>query len=176
MIGGYHPQTGSIAKRALNALSLLEPGTELSSSALLEAIGQPSDWVGIHACMEDAVTAGLVKKRTAGRLSFWSVPLAVVKPEAVVSASDVSGQQVAATTKAPPVKRKAAAAPQQKVELAAPRLVQTEDLVFMSESGFDCALSKSGRLSIMADGASIHLSLDYTQQLFQYLDRMREAA
>ena len=165
----YFPQTGSIAKRALLALQQLEFGTELSSAALLEAIGQPTDWAGIHACMEDAVTAGLVKKRTAGRLSYWSIPVDSVSKDLGPVVVDVAKIGAASFTAPAPASRPAA--PKKSKPVQAP---QPEDLAFMSESGFDCALSKSGRLSITVDGSTLILNLEYTQQLFQYLDRMRE--
>lgn len=171
MSANYFPQTGSIAKRALLALQLLEIGTELSSPALLEAIGQPTDWSGINACMEDSVAAGLVKKRTAGRQAFWSIPVDVAVNNDVATGVDVS--KIAASTISAPAR---AAAPVASVpkKSKVPQSMQPEDLAFMSESGFDCALSKSGRLSITVDGSTLVLNLDYTQQLFQYLDRMRE--
>ena len=170
MSANYFPQTGSIAKRALIALQLLEIGTELSSAALLESIGQPTDWAGIHACMEDAVSAGLVKKRTAGRQAFWSIPVDVVSKD-IGPVVDVS--QIAASAMTAPTPVRTVAVPKKS---KAAQHMPPEDLAFMSESGFDCALSKSGRLSITVDGSTLILNLEYTQQLFQYLDRMREVA
>lgn len=163
----YAPLVGTVAHRALQVLQGLPPGTELSSTRLLEELGQPSNWTGLVACLEACVTGGLIVKRLEGRQAFWKLP-SVASPY-VVSAKAEQGD--------PKAKRYVAARERFKTEPQpvkdASQPVSLDVAVLDSSSEFDCALSKSGRLSLSQGLKSMVLSPEDTKDLLSYLDRLR---
>ena len=162
----YAPLVGTVAHRALQVLQGLPPGTELSSTRLLEELGQPSNWTGLVACLEACVIGGLIVKRLEGRPAFWKLP-SVASPYVVSpiqkhepEAPSVREARPKASQKSQPIKDES-------------QPVSLDVAVLDSSSEFDCALSKSGRLSLSQGLKSMVLSPEDTKDLLSYLDRLR---
>lgn len=75
----FMARPGTLAFRAIGYLETLPPGTELSSSALAEALG--ADGAALTACLGPAHEHGLIDKRKRGghvrSPVFWSLPAGV---------------------------------------------------------------------------------------------------
>jgi hypothetical protein len=78
----YSPQPGTIPARVIDCLKRLPAGEEMSTGALLDALGQPTSF-GLQPCMQAARKAGLVqaRKRPGSRLLYWSLGAGDAEPE-----------------------------------------------------------------------------------------------
>lgn len=184
----YTPQPGTVAARAVNALSLLAEGQELTTPVLLEAIGQPADWQGLTSCLGPAVEARLITKRMEGRKAFWgrgpacdalTLPAqpALEDHTAIDDLEPDSRPRVATAAetvlrkarnprlpKAPTCTESQTAAPAPEPEAAA-----------SMEHDSDCefAITSAGRLLIEAGDSRIALSKAQADQLIAYLRAQR---
>jgi len=78
----YSPQPGTIPDRVIACLKRLPAGEEMSTGALLDALGQPTSF-GLQPCMQAARKAGVVqaRKRPGSRLLYWSLGAGDAEPE-----------------------------------------------------------------------------------------------
>lgn len=182
----YTPQPGTVAARAVNALSLLAEGQELTTPVLLEAIGQPADWQGLTSCLGPAVEAQLITKRMEGRKAFWGrgpacdaltlpVQPALEDHTAIDDLEPNSRPRVA--TGAERVLRK----PVVTASLPEPTTCTESQTAALApvpvEHGSDCefAITSAGRLLIEAGDSRIALSKAQADELIAYLRAQRAA-
>lgn len=156
MSATYIPQPGTIPFRAIEALKLMEVGSEVPTAVMLELLGHPKDWAGLTTCLSPAVEAGLISRRMEGRRIYWSlgdgVPLNAWgdEPAAAEQApSDGHAAEFVAGDQVPPAEDAA------------------EDL------GCEFAFTSTGRLLIDCEGKSVALSKHQADYLMAYLDQAR---
>lgn len=185
---GYTPQPGTVAARAVNALSLLAEGQELSAPVLLEAIGQPADWQGLNACLAPAVEAGLIGRRLEGRRAFWSrgpacdtltLPVqpaledhtAIDDPEPSSRPRVATAAETALRKAGTPRLPKASTCTESQTAAPAPEY----EAAAATEHDSDCefAITSAGRLLIEAGASRIALSKAQADQLIAYLRAQR---
>jgi hypothetical protein len=167
MTNTYTPQPGTIPAKVIQALSLLEPGTELTSTVLLEAIGQPPGYEGFSTAMILAVDHGLVHKRVEGRRALWSLPGGRAIVAEVLAPSEQAAQ--------PAKPSKVRPAPEVVTLPAAPTCTISQTADPAPTSNFACALFSDGRLVIEQGPRTTVLSEDETRALVGYLERMAVA-
>jgi len=196
----YTPQPGTIAARALEAINQIQPGQEVTSTVLLEAIGQPSDWQGLNNCLMPAVEAGLINRRLEGRRSWWSrgtgtpsprtqdEPLQVLaeqgkkrvnaaKPERLEDHTAIDDPEPSSrprvATAAETALRKTAST--NLPETSTCTESQTRPAAPEAEPDDDCefAITSAGRLLINAGDQRIALSKAQADQLMAYLAKQR---
>lgn len=164
----YIPQPGTIPARVLAHLKDLPPRTELMSSVLLDAIGQPPEFEGFTSCMRACVDAGLIIKRLEGRRAFWRLPTA---PEDLIKAQPPLGnieQQVTlqdhtAIDDAEPDNRpRASKTPTRKVAKAQAERQAEPD-------AFACGLFSDGRLVLEMPERTVLLKPEWTSKLMAFL-------
>jgi hypothetical protein len=167
MTNTYTPQPGTIPAKVIQALSLLEPGTELTSTVLLEAIGQPPGYEGFSTAMILAVDHGLVHKRVEGRRAFWSLPCGQAIRVEVPAPSEPAA--------APAKPSKARPAPEVATLPEVPTCTVSQTVDPVPTGSFACALFSDGRLVIEQGPRTTVLSEDETRALVGYLERMAVA-
>ncbi len=193
----YTSQPGTVAARALEAINQIQPGQEVTSAVLLEAIGQPADWQGLNNCLMPAVEAGLITRRLEGRRSWWSrgtgMPCPRTKDQPLTVEPEQPRKQAKATTQAPLEDHTAIddlePASRPRVATAAEAVLrksalhgsstctesQTPAAPPATEQDEDCefAITSAGRLLINAGEQRIALSKAQADQLMAYLDQAR---
>lgn len=199
----YTPQPGTIAARALEAINQIQPGQEVTSTVLLEAIGQPSDWQGLNNCLMPAVEAGLINRRLEGRRSWWSRGTGTPSPRTQDEPLQVlaeQGKKRVKVAKPEPLEdhtaiddpepssrpRVATAAETALRKTASTNLPETSTCTKSqtalapseTEQDDDCefAITSAGRLLINAGDQRIALSKAQADQLMGYLDSHRAIA
>lgn len=160
MSATYTPQPGTIPFRAIEALKLMEVGSEVPTAVMLELLGHPKDWAGLTTCLSPAVEAGLISRRMEGRRIYWSLgdgkPLAPYE----VDPSDATDEP--------------AAEPDAKATTAACDPLPTPDDDGEGTAiGCEFAITSTGRLLIDCGGKSLALSKEQADHLMAYLDQAR---
>lgn len=161
----YTPQAGTMGARALLALAASETG-RMSNAVLLEAMGQPPGYAGMTNVMDNCVFYKLVETDKDAFNRFWTIT--------------EQGRETAARMLANQ-KRTEARHDDSEADLAPPSAPQpfteaTDEghlVAADSDDDIECALTSSGRLIIDANGVKQALSKQQTNQLLEYVDRMR---
>lgn len=189
----YTPQPGTIAYRVIAHLSLLDRDAEVTTPVLLEAIGQPADWLGLGQCLESAVSHGLVLKRVEGRKAFWRLggqhkgqgvdidrahapvgtgtDCARSHPHENMSPTCEAKTDMVRTLAKPNPEKGApepGPAPGPTTEELADQLTDVVDAEFV-----EVAISNTGRLLISNGAQQMALSPAQTEKVFEYLDAHR---
>lgn len=192
----YVPQAGTIPAKVIAHFKTLPPGTELSTSMVLEAIGQPVGWHGLPQCMKLTLESGVMHKRLdRNGWAMWSL----VDRSSIVTAKpgqgvDIDRAHAPAAPQPDPQLQDSTAVhdhePESRAEHAKsadPRLSADERTALRgkaptekpepgpaTETGdFECALTNAGRLLINTGTDRVALSPEHTQQLMSYLDEQR---
>lgn len=160
MSATYTPQPGTIPFRAIEALKLMEVGSEVPTAVMLELLGHPKDWAGLTTCLSPAVEAGLISRRMEGRRIYWSLgdgkPLAPYEVEPSDATDEPAADPDAEAT-----------------TVACDPLPASDDEGDGVAIGCEFAITSTGRLLIDCDGKSLALSKEQADHLMAYLDQAR---
>ena len=186
----YIPHRGTIPAASLLALANSQGG-RLSTAALLEAIGQPSDYSGLNSCLMKCVDNGLIEKERDLSLTFWRITEQGIAASLEVGPLGGHGDIVTSMPEqlkpiqrdapAPDAESKRADAvlPQAAAPVApsvaepttqelAEKLTDVVDATFV-----EVAISNTGRLLISNGQVQMALSPEQTEKVFEYLDAHR---